>query len=35
MIISGEFSGEEDEKIPTIASLRKRGYTPEAFAKIC
>lgn len=33
MIGSGEFSGEEDEKIPTIASLRKRGYKPEAFAK--
>jgi glutamyl-tRNA synthetase len=32
-IKSGEFSGEEDEKIPTIASLRKRGYKPEAFAK--
>jgi glutamyl-tRNA synthetase len=33
MIDSGEFSGEDDEKIPTIASLRKRGYKPEAFAK--
>lgn len=33
MIRSGEFSGEDDEKIPTIASLRKRGYRPEAFAK--
>ena len=32
-IKSGEFSGEEDERIPTIASLRKRGYQPKAFAK--
>jgi glutamyl-tRNA synthetase len=32
-INSGEFSGEEDEKLPTIASLRKRGYKPEAFRK--
>jgi glutamyl-tRNA synthetase len=33
MIDSGEFSGDDDERIPTIASLRKRGYKPEAFAK--
>jgi len=33
MINSGEFSGEEDERIPTIASLKKRGYKPEAFTK--
>lgn len=33
MINSGEFSGDDDEKIPTLASLRKRGYKPEAFAK--
>jgi len=32
-IESGEFSGYEDERLPTIASLRKRSYTPEAFAK--
>lgn len=32
-IESGEFSGFEDEKLPTIASLRKRGYKPEAFAR--
>jgi glutamyl-tRNA synthetase len=32
-IKSGEFSGEEDERIPTIASLRKRGYQPKAFAQ--
>jgi glutamyl-tRNA synthetase len=32
-IKSGEFSGEEDERIPTIASLRKRGYQSKAFAK--
>jgi glutamyl-tRNA synthetase len=33
MIGSGELSGEDDERIPTISSLRKRGYKPEAFAK--
>lgn len=33
LIESGEFSGVEDEKLPTIASLRKRGYKPEAFEK--
>ncbi|HTZ41762.1 MAG TPA: glutamate--tRNA ligase family protein [Candidatus Omnitrophota bacterium] len=32
-IKSGEFSGAEDARLPTIASLRKRGYKPEAFAK--
>ena len=29
----GEYSGFEDEALPTIASLRKRGYKSEAFAK--
>jgi glutamyl-tRNA synthetase len=33
MIESGEFSGADDEKLPTISSLRKRGYKPEAFRK--
>jgi len=33
LIEAGEFSGEEDERLPTIASLRKRGYKPEAFRK--
>ena len=33
MIDSGELSGEDDEKIPTIASLKKRGYQPKAFAE--
>ncbi len=32
-IKSGEFSGAEDKRIPTIASLRKRGYKQEAFAR--
>ena len=32
-IKSGEFSGEEDARLPTISSLRKRGYKPESFAK--
>ncbi len=30
---SGEYSGIDDEKLPTIASLRKKGYKPEAFEK--
>jgi len=33
-IKAGEFSGAEDEKLPTVASLRKRGYKREAFAKL-
>ncbi|MFA5084708.1 MAG: glutamate--tRNA ligase family protein [Candidatus Paceibacterota bacterium] len=32
-IEKGEFEGFEDARLPTIASLRKRGYRPEAFAK--
>lgn len=32
-IEAGEYSGFDDEKLPTISSLRKRGYKPEAFAK--
>jgi len=33
LINKGEFSGYEDERLPTIASLRKRGYKPESFRK--
>ena len=32
-IKSGEFSGAEDERLPTLASLRKRGYKPIAFER--
>ena len=32
-IESGEFSGWDDEKLPTLISLRKRGFKPEAFWK--
>jgi len=32
-IESGEFSGWNDERLPTISVLRKKGYKPEAFAK--
>lgn len=32
-IRTGKFSGVEDEKLPTVASLRKRGYKPECFEK--
>jgi len=30
----GEYEGFDDARLPTIASLRKRGYKPEAFAKM-
>jgi len=33
LIKSGEFSGADDERLPTISSLRKRGYKREAFVK--
>ena len=33
LIEQGEFSGYDDEKLATISSLRKRGYTREAFVK--
>jgi glutamyl-tRNA synthetase len=33
LIGKGKFSGYEDERLPTVASLRKRGYKREAFAK--
>lgn len=33
-INSGEFSGFDDPNLPTLASMRKRGYLPEAFAKM-
>lgn len=33
MISKGELSGEDDANIPTISSLRKRKYKPEAFVK--
>lgn len=33
LITSGEYSGADDARLPTIASLRKRGYKPEAFVK--
>ncbi len=32
-IEEGEYSGFDDESLPTIAGLRKRGYKPEAFEK--
>jgi glutamyl-tRNA synthetase len=32
-IEAGEYEGWEDERLPTLASLKKRGYKPEAFEK--
>jgi glutamyl-tRNA synthetase len=32
-IQEGEYEGWEDARLPTIASLKKRGYKPEAFEK--
>lgn len=33
-IDEGKYSGWDDERLPTIASLKKRGYKPEAFWKM-
>lgn len=33
-ISEGKYEGWEDARLPTLASLRKRGYKPEAFAKL-
>ena len=33
LIEEGIYTSHEDEKLPTIASLKKRGYTREAFVK--
>jgi glutamyl-tRNA synthetase len=33
LIKAGEFSGADDERLPTISSLKKRGYKREAFVK--
>ena len=33
LIESGVYSGWDDSKLPTVSSLRKRGYTREAFSK--
>jgi len=33
-IEAGEYSGWDDEKLPTIKSLRKKGYKPETFWKL-
>jgi glutamyl-tRNA synthetase len=32
-IKEGKYDGFDDEKLPTIASFRKRGFKPEVFAK--
>jgi len=34
LIKEGKFSGWDDIRLPFIAALRKRGYQPEAFAKM-
>ena len=33
LIEKGEFSGSEDKRLATVASLKKRGYSREAFVK--
>ena len=33
-IASGKYNGWDDPKLPTVASLKKRGYKPEAFWKM-
>jgi glutamyl-tRNA synthetase len=32
-IVSGKYKGWEDERLPTLTSLKKRGYKPETFWK--
>jgi len=32
-IISGKYSGWDDEKLPTVSALRKKSYKPGAFWK--
>jgi glutamyl-tRNA synthetase len=32
-IEAGEYSGWDDKRLPTVASLKKQGYKPEAFLK--
>jgi len=33
-IKEGKYSGWDDEKLPTVSALRKKGYKPEAFWKL-
>lgn len=35
MVEDGVVSGWDDPRMPTIAGLRRRGYTPEAIRKFC
>ncbi len=33
-ILEGKYSGWDDEQLPTLAALRKRGYSPQTFWKL-
>ncbi len=35
LVESGHVSGWDDPRMPTIAGLRRRGYTPEAIRDFC
>jgi glutaminyl-tRNA synthetase len=35
MVMSGFMSGWDDPRMPTIAGIRRRGYTPEAIRDLC
>ncbi len=35
LVESGEVNGWDDPRMPTIAGLRRRGYTPEAILNFC
>jgi glutaminyl-tRNA synthetase len=35
LVAEGHVSGWDDPRMPTIAAMRRRGYTPEALRKFC
>jgi len=35
MVEEGYVDGWDDPRMPTIAGLRRRGYTPEAISNFC
>ncbi len=35
LVESGQFSGWDDPRLPTLSGLRRRGYTPESIRNFC